>query len=250
MLLPRLFIQLQLRLRREISSRSARRPRRMAQRRNMISFTFDDFPASAVNVAGAQLHARGLRGTYYAAFGLMNSDWRTGRAFGETELHELAAQGHELGCHTFAHCHAWDTRPALFERSIVENGRALAQWLPGATFSSLSYPYSYPRPGIKRVASRHFACCRGGGPSFNAGEIDLNDLQAFFPEKTQTDFAPVRRIIEQNRLAGGWLIFAFHQIAENPNRFGVTPAFFADTVSCAIDSGALILPVSAALAQI
>jgi len=250
MLLPRLLTQLQLRLRREISRRVARRPRRMAQQQALISFTFDDFPASAVTIGGAALHAHGLRGTYYAAFGLMNAEWRTGRAFGEPELRELAAQGHELGCHTFAHCHAWETRPAWFERSIIENRSALARWLPGASFTSLSYPYSCPRPGIKRVASRHFACCRGGGPRFNAGEIDLNDLQAYFPEKDHDDFAPVRWIIEQNRLARGWLIFAFHQIAENPNRFGVTPGYFADTVNCAIDSGALILPVSAALARI
>src|SRR5438876_856881 len=32
----------------------------------------------------------------------------------------LVARGHELGSHTFAHCHSWDTNAKEFERSILE----------------------------------------------------------------------------------------------------------------------------------
>ena len=47
------------------------RPLAIAGRGPIISFTFDDFPRSALYTGGAILERFGLNGTYYAAFGLM-----------------------------------------------------------------------------------------------------------------------------------------------------------------------------------
>src|SRR5437773_2236461 len=44
-----------------------------------------------------------------------------------------------------------------------------------------------------------------------------------------------------------WLIFATHDICENPSPFGCTAEFFENIVKCAIDSGARTLPVFQAL---
>jgi len=41
------------------------------------------------------------------------------------DVSALVARGHELGCHTFDHCHSWDTKTKVFERSILENKAAL-----------------------------------------------------------------------------------------------------------------------------
>jgi len=68
-----------------------------------ISFTFDDFPRSALLTGGAILSRYGVRGSYYASLGLMGKQAPTGTIFVAEDLQRLLAQGHELGCHTFDH---------------------------------------------------------------------------------------------------------------------------------------------------
>ena len=214
--------------------------------RPIVSFTFDDFPRTALHQGGAILKRHGFRGTYYVALGLMDTDVPAGRAFSKEDLLQVAADGHELGCHTFAHCHAWDTAPRVFEESIVANKRELQKLLPGAEFKSLSYPIAWPRPGTKRRVAKHFKCARSGGPSFNLGAADANNLQATFIEKHRDNPAAMHRLIEENQRAGGWLIFATHDVTENPSPFGCTPALFEEVVLAAANSGARIIPVAAA----
>jgi peptidoglycan/xylan/chitin deacetylase (PgdA/CDA1 family) len=69
-----------------------------------ISFSFDDFPRSALQVGGAILKSHGMRGTYYAAMGLMGkTSPESGPYFEAGELESLLKDGHELGSHTFGH---------------------------------------------------------------------------------------------------------------------------------------------------
>jgi hypothetical protein len=71
----------------------------------------------------------------------------------------------------------------------------------------------------------------------------LNLLRAYFLEQAAGDADAVRRLIDQNREARGWLIFATHDLREHPSRFGCTPEFFKTVVRSAVASGAQILPV-------
>ena len=207
----------------------------------MISFTFDDFPVSALVTGGGILRQHGLAGTYYASLGLMASETPTGHIFAAGDLETLAAEGHELGCHTYSHCHAWETPPNLFEQSLAENQRALDRLLPGTQFRSMSYPISCPRPQTKRRSQKYFACCRGGGQSFNVGPTDLNYLNAFFIEQSRDDFGAIQRVIDENTSAGGWLVFATHDVCREPTPFGCTPELFDRVVRHAAQSGARIL---------
>src|SRR5687768_7929608 len=101
----------QTRYRATLSTALCRRPIRMRNSAPLISFTFDDFPRSALDVAGEILKQRGVAGTYYASLGLMNRDSPVGPIFGESDLVRLVGDGHELGSHTFSHRSAWSTRP-------------------------------------------------------------------------------------------------------------------------------------------
>jgi peptidoglycan/xylan/chitin deacetylase (PgdA/CDA1 family) len=224
-----------------------RRPLAIKSQTPLISFTFDDFPRSGLLTGGAILNRFGLAGTYFASFGLMGTQAPTGAIFVRDDLKTLVDQGHELGCHTFAHCHSWDTESAAFEDSIVANRRALNDLLPGASFRTFSYPVSPPRPTTKRNTAKHFACCRGGGQTFNAGAADLNYLSAYFLEKSRGNREVVKHLIDENRQARGWLILATHDVCDSPTRFGCTPDFFEDIVRSAVASGARILPVADAL---
>lgn len=242
--------RLQTRFRRDASHYLARRDFDVRPSQPIISFTFDDFPRTALHQGGLILKRYGHRGTYYVALGLMDTDIPAGRAFSKEDLLQVAADGHELGCHTYAHCHAWDTAPRVFEENIIANQRELQKLLPGAEFKSLSYPIAWPRPDTKRRVAKHFSCARSGGPSFNLGRTDANNLRATFIEKHRDNPAVMLRLIEENQRAGGWLIFATHDVTENPSPFGCTPALFEDIVRAASNSGARILPVAEAWEQL
>lgn len=220
-----------------------RRPLAIEGPTPVISFTFDDFPKSALRTGGEILRRFGLAGTYYASLGIMGRQEPSGSMFTAEDLEALCGYGHEIGCHTFGHHHSWETKPAVFEGSVVENQQALAKVLPGVSFETFSYPIEAPRAQTKRRIAKYFVCCRGGGQTLNAGTADLNYLAAFFLEKSAGDPEPVKRMIDLNRQTRGWLIFATHDVCENPSPYGCTPEFFEEIVQYAVASGARVLPV-------
>lgn len=240
-----------VRLRRFTERKSAslffRKPLAIDPELPVISFTFDDFPRTALYGGGAILKRFGGAGTYYTCLGLLGKSSPFGQLCVAEDLHFALQEGHELGCHTYSHCHSWQTTPVVFEDSVMENSVALAALIPETKFESLSFPLSEPRPMTKRRAARHFACCRAGGQRFNSRTADLNQLSAFFLEFAKGNLEIVKNLIDRNRDARGWLIFATHDIAPNPSRYGCTPEFFEQVVQYASASGARILPVAKAL---
>ncbi len=209
----------------------------------LISFTFDDFPRSALLAGGAILNRFGLAGTFYASLSLVGKETASGRIFDLDDLRTLFEQGHELGCHTYAHCDSWHTDPRTFEDSIVKNRAALKEILPDAEYMSFSYPIEMPQPLTKRRIAPYFLSCRGGGQTLNTGRTDLNQLSAFFLEKSRNNIQVIKDLIDRNRKERGWLVFATHDISDSPTQFGCTPEFFEKVVRYAVSSGAHILPV-------
>ncbi len=242
MIPDQLWTRAQSRYQRSSATLLFRRPFAIRTATPVISFTFDDFPRSALYQGGAILQQFGLTGTYYASLGLMGTESPSGPMFVPEDLAALLEQGHELGCHTFDHCHAWDTNPDVFTKSIVNNAATLRQLIPGASFRTFSYPMSPPRPQTKRRTAAQFVCCRGGGQTFNAGTADLSYLRAYFLEKGRQNPDTVRRLIDENRRRGGWLILATHDVCALPGPYGCTPVFFEEMVKHSIRSGARILP--------
>lgn len=213
----------------------------------LISFTFDDFPHSAWDTGGTILNRFGAAGTYYVALGLEGKTEPSGHMFARSDLSALTAQGHELGCHTYSHCNSWETDPESFENSIILNRSVLRTILPGAEFRNFSYPISLPRPISKAKIGDYFLSCRGGGQTLNAGQADLNQLAAYFLEQSRHNISLVKEIIEHNRRVCGWLIFATHDISENPSPYGCTPDFFEQVVEYAARSGSRLMSVTQAL---
>ena len=238
------------RVQRSLSHHSYRRPISISPRQPIVSFTFDDFPRSALLEAGVVLRSFGWFGSYYASFGLMGRTGPTGEIFTLDDLSELVRQGHELACHTFDHCHAWDTPPAEFEASILRNQRAVEEVLASVEFRTFSYPISGPRPLTKRNIAKYYSCARGGGQSYNVGPADLNLLQAFFIEQSRDDVDSIKRLIDETVAANGWLIFATHDVAASPTHFGCTPRLFREIAEYVAVSGAAVLPVWDALQSI
>jgi peptidoglycan/xylan/chitin deacetylase (PgdA/CDA1 family) len=234
-------------VRRNLASLFFRRPYSIDLDRPIISFTFDDFPRTALLAGGEILRRYGLVGTYYAALGLLGGDSPSGPIFVVEDLKKALDDGHELGCHTFSHCDSWKTLPHAFEQSILQNQRALSELIPDYKFKSFSFPICSPRPMSKRAAARYYLTSRGGGQTFNSGIADLNQLSAFFLERAGGDLELPKALIDRNRKAKGWIVFATHDISRSPSQYGCTPEFFEEVVRYAVQSGAQILSVADAL---
>jgi peptidoglycan/xylan/chitin deacetylase (PgdA/CDA1 family) len=213
----------------------------------IISFTFDDFPRSALFNGGAILEEHGVAGTYYVALGLMSRMSPTGEIFHPDDLGRLFRGDHELGCHTFDHFPAWETNPEDYEESVSRNSKLLVELAPRARLETHSFPISYPRPATKRRLSHRFRGCRGGGQTINAAGVDLNYLSSFFLEQSRDNFQPIHQLISRNAQERGWLIFSTHDVSADPTQFGCTPKFFEKVVQHAVASGSKILKMSAAM---
>ena len=247
MSLSNLLVRVKSRYQRSVGDWMYRRPFALPAEQAYVSFTFDDFPVSALHTGGEILREAGARGTYYAAFGLMDSDAPTGRIFGKSDVAPLLERGHELACHTYAHCDSWDTDATAFDASLEENRRALRECAPGAEFASFSYPLTSPHPSVKQVAARRFRSCRGGGQTFNSGVADLALLKSFFIEKSATRPEAIKAAIDANAAARGWLIFSTHDVSGTPTPYGVTPELFRRVVEWSVASGVRVLPVAEVL---
>lgn len=214
----------------------------------LISFSFDDAPHTAFTNGTEIMKMFGARATFYVSLGNLGDDSPSGVIASYDDLHLALDEGHELGCHTFDHINSWEAKPKHFVQSVLRNRQALSNLIPEATFPSLAYPICNPRPLTKRLVGKLFHCCRNGGQTFNFGHIDLNLLKAFFLDRRIGNTVDVvKYLINQNSIFRGWLIFATHDIDDNPSRYGCSKKYFMEVVKYAFNSHALLLPVSEAL---
>jgi peptidoglycan/xylan/chitin deacetylase (PgdA/CDA1 family) len=237
--------------RRTISNRFCRRLVEIKSTVPFISFSFDDAPRTAFSNGGEILKAHGARATFFVSLGMLESDSPSGIIASQDDLHRAVEEGHELGCHTFDHKDPWKTKTEVFEQSMLKNRQVLARVLPNTVFSTFAYPLCNPSPANKRRVGKLFNCCRGGGQTFNAGMADFNLLKAFFLDIRNGDtIDAVRRLIDKNSEFRGWLIFATHDVDDNPSPYGCTKEFFEEVVAYAASSGARLLPVGKACQEL
>jgi peptidoglycan/xylan/chitin deacetylase (PgdA/CDA1 family) len=107
----------------------------------IVSFTFDDFPRTALTVGGHILNSYGLCGTYYASIGLMNGVSPLGDQFRREDLDNLLRDGHELASHTFGHVSCRSVSCARY-REDVEKGRSAIEKITGRPdFGNFAFPF-------------------------------------------------------------------------------------------------------------
>jgi len=238
-------------VRRTLATHLNRRDFDLPARQATVSFTFDDAPRTAFRAGAAILEAHGARATYYMSLGLLSTTSEIGPIAEPADLERAVGQGHELGCHTFDHHDAWTTDRASYIASVDRNRAALRELLPGYEFRAFAYPKSGATAAVKPALAQRFATCRGGGQTFNAGTVDLSLLRAcFIDRRARVDLDFAADLIDRSAEAGGWLIFAAHDISDVESEFGCGTAFFEAVVRRAVASGARVMPVSAAYEQL
>lgn len=219
----------------------------MRNRRAIVSFTFDDFPRTAVSNGARLLERHGVRGTFYLTGSYCGRVVDDVPQFHEEDLAALAGAGHEIGCHTFTHPRVSTLSVAALNREIELNVAFLARHRPGTEFRTFAYPFGdFSFTATLRLQSR-FAGCRSSLQGLNIETADLGRLRSVRLYDRLIGPEEVLDLIKQAVARTAWLIFYTHDVTETPSSFGCTPSLFEHAVKSAIFAGAEILPVDAAI---
>jgi len=220
-------------------------PLRLSQA--IVSFTFDDFPRSALTTAGTILKNHQAHGTYYTALGLMGISNHEGEHFHMQDLNDLLRDGHELGSHTYSHISALKTPIEQFRGDAVRGDSELAEIRGNSAAGNFAYPFGDVSFASKPALGVKLRSCRGIRGGINAPTADLNLLKANSIYSKTFDLNSARKLIAENHRQRGWLIFYTHDVRENPSDFGCTATEFESVVQAAAQSGAKILTIAQAL---
>jgi peptidoglycan/xylan/chitin deacetylase (PgdA/CDA1 family) len=216
----------------------------------IVTFTFDDFPRSALTVGGAIVERFGGRATYYVAMGLMGKSNNLGEQFRPTDLSCLVERGHEVASHTFGHLSARKTPVDAFLRDVDHCEEEIRRSIPLSASGNFAYPYGEVTLAAKKMLGPRMKSCRGTCGGFNGPDVDLNLLRAnrLYGGSDQSEAA--KQLIVENERRRSWLIFYSHDVASTPSRFGCTPDLLEDVVSSAAGRGARIMTVAEVLSEV
>lgn len=215
-------------------------PAVVAPDRPVVTFTFDDFPKSAV--AGADIvEAAGGRAGFYASTtmaGTTHPDM--GEMFDANTLADLVARGHEIGAHSHEHLDCARISLGRVEVDVGENLVALAGLGLEAPVSSFAWPYGETGFAAKRWAASVFSTCRGVLPGVNVGDTDRAQLRAIELGPTEAHQRRALELLSACIAMNGWAIFFTHDVSDAPSDYGCTPDLLRELVKAAVDQGAVL----------
>jgi peptidoglycan/xylan/chitin deacetylase (PgdA/CDA1 family) len=237
-------------VRRHVLAAVHQRPALLDTNAPIVTFSFDDFPRTALTVGAEILEDFGARATYYVAMSLMNSSNDLGEQFRQEDLPALVDRGHELASHTFSHLSARRVSCDTFVRDAEKGERALQDEirLPGS--GNFAYPYGEATLEAKKRLGPTLTSCRGTCPGLNGPEVDLNLLRAncLYGGLDVADAA--KELVLENKEQGRWLIFYSHDVAAQPSPFGCTPQLLEAICSFAASCGAHFMTVAEVMKQL
>ncbi|MBQ1541007.1 polysaccharide deacetylase [Caulobacter sp. CCUG 60055] len=235
-------------LRRRLSRWIARRPARVRLERPMVSFTFDDAPATAFETGAALLEAVGARGTFYVSAGLAGTDGPMGPIARREAVERAMAAGHDIACHTFSHLDCGRATAAEIADDAGRSRATLVEWGAPAA-ATFAYPYGDVSPRAKRVLAGRYGLLRGLHHGLIEDGVDLNQAPAVGVEGADGE-AVAARWIETAAARRGWLILYTHDVCETPSAWGCTPAALARLIAAASARGLDIVTAAEGLRRI
>lgn len=227
-----------------------RRPVELGTLGPIVTFTFDDFPRSALTIGGAIVERFGGRATYYVAMGLMGKSNAMGEQFDAKDLHSLIERGHEVASHTYDHLSARRTPVEAFLKNVQECEDAIQKCSDAEASGNFAYPYGEVTLETKRLLGPRMKSSRGTIGGLNGPEIDLSFLRAncLYGGTDQSESA--KKLIVENKERGNWLIFYSHDVANTPSAFGCTPGLLEEVVSFAAGRETRIMTVTDVVSEI
>ena len=194
----------------------------------IVSFTFDDFPQTAISNGLGILDKYHCKGTFYVSYNLLGSDSPSGKIAEMNDIKEILKNNHELACHTYAHLDCYNNS---IERIVddCKYNRDIIKKKTGIILRSFAYPKGNIKPLVKREISKCYETARTIERGINRDMIDLAALKSV---PLYYKYGKDRCMEWLNRLdeKGGWLIFYTHDVRTNPSIYGCTIELMEDII--------------------
>ena len=160
----------------------------------MVTFTFDDVPASACDRGARILEQHGARGTFYVAGSGCGSANPGGPLRASIDqLRTIWANGHEIGCHTYSHPAVRYISFDELDSELDRNQSVLKTISSDIVVRNFAYPYGDLSVRTKRYLETRFNSCRSGHAGINIAVADLGALNAWPLDNASLDRAEDRR---------------------------------------------------------
>jgi len=212
----------------------------VAPDRPVVTFTFDDFPKSALNGADI-VEKHGGRAGFYACTSFMGQRSPVmGEMFDGATLAELRERGHEIGAHTHAHLDCSRAQLCQVERDIGENLVALAEAGHNATVSAFAFPYGETTYSAKQWVGELFATGRGILPGLNMNEVDRSQLHAVELGASAMHRRRALSALDACIARKAWLFFFTHDVGETPTSYGAPADLIEELAARAVEAGAVL----------
>jgi peptidoglycan/xylan/chitin deacetylase (PgdA/CDA1 family) len=216
----------------------------------LASITFDDFPRSAWTVGGAFLRRRGVKATYYVSGGMCGGVENGQDCYHASDLADIVADGHELGCHTYSHERGPERPSHSLVDDVERNAAFIEDVLGDYPLQSFAFPYGDASPRTKLLFKNRFATSRGIGRGVNSGLIDLSQLKAIGLESGSWRPEIVEEAVAAAQKSNGWVIFFTHEVTTTPSPYGSTPAMVEHLLDTLAQAGMEVLPVKDAASRV
>jgi peptidoglycan/xylan/chitin deacetylase (PgdA/CDA1 family) len=211
-----------------------RRPARVNLTKPMVTFAFDDAPATAAQVGAEILEARGLKGTYFVAAGLQGQDSPFGLYASEDDAKRLLEAGHEIACHTYSHLDCGKATGPKVLADVEQNLSALEAL--GVQPKTFAYPYGDVSPAAKKAIGGRFGMLRALHHGVVEDGSDLNQAPAIGIEGPEGELTALNWLREASRKRA-WVILFTHDVSKTPSRFGCTPGALERLCDAALSMG-------------
>jgi peptidoglycan/xylan/chitin deacetylase (PgdA/CDA1 family) len=199
----------------------ARAPRVLKTSGPIVSFTFDDIPATALRGADL-LESADARGTFYISAGLIGMAGIQGRHANQQEVSELCGRGHEIGCHTYSHAAAASCSKSEFGAELDRNRDFLAD-VVGVAPKSFAFPFGSVSTATKYAARARYSSCRTTRPHVQTTAFDAAGLGGFPVYSDPENLRACDEVIEKNANGKSWVILYTHDVEQVPSPYGCKP---------------------------
>lgn len=237
------------RLRRLSARLLARYPVDIVSARPIVTFTFDDFPRSALHTGGDILGRYGWRATYFASACFLGGTTHHGPMFTADDVAALLAAGHEIGCHTHDHLNAARADQKQYLADMQRNVEALKA-LGVPAMGSFAFPFGEAQPAHKHRAASRYTVARGIRPGINGVNSDRMLLKSVAIDGGDEGLKRALHYAAAAAEQGGWLIFFTHEVDDHPGPWGCTPGQLEAVAQAVKDAGAEVLTMGQAIARL
>lgn len=210
--------------------------RREASRRPdrpMVTFSFDDAPASAFRAGAAVLESYNCRGVFYVSADLLDRRSPVGLIGSDRDIARAVRRGHEIGCHTYGHLDCAQVSEAELSADLARNAKTLLTLGVPEAPSTFAYPYGEVTPTAKRLTSNRFQLARALHPGLIEPGVDLNQAPSARMEGPEGEAAAMHWL-ERAQARCSWIFFHCHGVQEGGSEWSLDVNAFRRIVGEAV----------------